>query len=325
MSRALLIGAAGLATYALLNIALSALVAIAWRTHAVAPAHLPPAVRVRRLFWLRLTPTAVAALVTLTIVLPAFAIHEPASHNETMGPALALLAAAALAQIGASLFIAARSALLTARIESTWLQASCRLDEGIAGGVPAFVVELSSPIVALVGIFSPKLITAQSVVDACSAAELAAIVGHERGHLLAGDNFKRWLMTALPDALRWMPIHHEIMMGWHHAAEDAADDATTGDDFAARAELAALLVKIGRLAPRPLWDAAVVSPFIGSDGLERRVRRLLRPEVEPRAPVAIVPAITVALGLIAAGIAVASPDARETIFQVIERLVELGR
>jgi beta-lactamase regulating signal transducer with metallopeptidase domain len=166
---------------------------------------------------------------------------------------------------------------------------------------------------------------ARTIVDACSPAELAAIVGHERGHLHARDNLKRWIMGWLPDALRWMPMHGEIVAAWHHAAEDAADDSATGRDAAARAELAALLLKVVRLAPHPLWNAAVVSPFVEREGLDRRVRRLLQPELEPPAPIAIVPILGLAGIVVAAIAAMSSPAAVEVIFRAFESLVALGR
>jgi Zn-dependent protease with chaperone function len=270
-------------------------------------------------------PASVAALISLAIVTPAFAIYEPHVHNETIGPALALLATLAIFQISASIFIAARSAFLTARIERDWLRSSSPLDAELAAGLPAFVIDAPAPILALVGVFSPKLMAARSIVSACSPSELASIVGHERGHLQAGDNVKRWLMASLPDALRWTPIHDEILTAWHHAAEDTADDAATGGDAAARAELAALLLKVVRLAPRPIWDSAIVSPFVETDGLDRRVRRLLKRELEPPAPLAVGPMIAVATIAIGALAALSSPAALEAIFKTFERLVALGR
>ena len=320
-----MIGAVCLAAYALLDIALSSFVAIVWRTRAVAPANLPPAVRARRLLYLRFVASALASLITLTIVTPAFVIYEPFGLDETMGPALALLAGVALLQIGTSVVLAARSALLTARVERVWLRSSSQLDAEIAGHVPAFIIDTPSPIVALVGVFSPKLMAARTIVAACSPAEIASIVGHERGHLLASDNLKRWIIGSLPDALRWTPMHREIVAAWHHAAEDAADDASTGGDAGARADLAALLLKVARLAPRPIWESAIVSPFVENDGLDRRVRRLLQPDLEPPAPLAIVPMIVMTTIVIAAVAAVSSPAALEAIFEAFEALVALGR
>lgn len=325
MNRAIIIAAVGLAAYALLALALSSLAALIWRTRAVAPASLPPSVRARRLLVLRFAPSVSAALITLAMVTPAFAVHEPHGHDETIGPALALLALVTVCQAAVSLFTAARSAWLTARVERAWLRSSSPLAEAIAGGLPAFAVDAPSPIVALVGVFSPRLMAARSIVAACSPAEMASIVAHERGHLQNGDNLKRWMMAWLPDALRWTPIHHEIVEAWHHAAEDAADDAATGNDAVARADLAALLLKVARLAPRPLWDSAIVSPFVESDGLDRRVRRLLQPDLEPPAPLAIVPVIGVALVVVAAVTAWSSPAALEVIFKAFEQLVAFGR
>jgi Zn-dependent protease with chaperone function len=325
VNRAVIIAAVGCAAFALLEITLSSFVALVWRTRAVAPANLPPSVRARRLLYLRLIPSAGAALFSLAVITPAFAVHEPHLQNETIGPALSLLAIFAIFQVSTAIFIAARSAFLTARIERDWLRSSRPLDAALAGGMPAFVIDAPSPILALVGVFSPKLMAARSIVSACSPAELASIVGHERGHLQSGDNLKRWLMASLPDALRWTGIHDEILSAWHHAAEDTADDAATGGDAVARAELAALLLKVVRIAPRPIWDSAIVSPFVERDGLDRRVRRLLKHDLEPPAPLAIAPMIAVTLIIAGAVAALSSPAALETIFEAFEQLVALGR
>ena len=131
--------------------------------------------------------------------------------------------------------------------------------------------------VALVGVFSPRLVAARTVIDACSAEELAAIVAHERGHLHARDNFKRWLLTCAPDVMRWTRAHASIVAAWRDAAEYAADDAATCGEEEARVDLAALLLKIARLAPPRFATPAAVSPFADKEGLDRRVRRLLTP------------------------------------------------
>jgi Zn-dependent protease with chaperone function len=320
----MIIALVALAAYTLLDLAVSAFVALVWRTRAVAPTDVPPAARARRLLLLRLVPSVAAGAITLAVVIPAFVIFEPATGEETVGPVLVVLAIAAIVQFAVAVTIAARSILLTARIERTWLQASIPLAIE-AGGLRAFAIESTSPIVALVGVFAPKLIAARSVVESCDARELAGIVGHERGHFESRDNLKRWILSSLPDALRWTPIHREITDAWHHAAEDAADDASTGGEVVARAELAALLLKVVRLAPPPTWHAAIVSPFVGNDGLERRVRRLLQPDLEPPAPRALVPMI--ATGAIVAGmlIAISSPEILEGIFDAFEFLVAFGR
>jgi Zn-dependent protease with chaperone function len=325
MSRTALIVMVSLSAYGLLDIAVSMLVAIVWRTRAVAPASLPPAVRAKRLLQLRMVPAAAAAAIALLVLTPAFVIFEPPSNGEPIGPVFALFAAVALLQLSLAAFTAVRSLWITRRIERGWLRTSRAIDASRSAGLRAFEIELPSPMVALVGVFAPKLIASSAVLDACSAEEIASIAGHERGHFDARDNLKRWIMASLPDMLRWTPLHREIIDAWHHAAEDAADDATTSGEPLARAELAALLLKIVRLAPSPVWDAAVISPFVEQHGLKRRIRRLLQPELEPPAPLAIVPLLAVTAITIAMLAAISSPATLEVIFDTIENLVAFGR
>jgi hypothetical protein len=323
MTRTAIIAMVGLAAYCLLDLAVSLVVALFWRARAVAPSHLRPAVRARRVLQLRLTPVIASLTITLLMVVPAFALFEPMHTEEEFGPLVATCAGIALVRLAAAIATGAWNLRLTRRVEREWLRASTAIESGSA--MRAFMIDASSPIVALVGVFRPTLVAARSVIEACSVEEIAAIVGHERGHFEARDNFKRWLMSSLPDTLRHTPIHGEMLDAWHHASEDAADDAATGGDAQARADLAGLLLKVIRLAPNPLWKSAVVSAFVERDGLERRVRRLLQPELEPPAPVALAPII--ALALLGAGVVttLSSPSILKTIFATFETLVAFGR
>jgi hypothetical protein len=323
MSRPAIIVMVCLAAYALIDLAVSTFTAILWRTRGVAPTDLPPATRARRIMFLRLTPFAASTAITLFIVAPAFTLFEPVHGDETFGLALALLAAAAFARLAASAVWSMFSVYLTSRVERDWLASAAPLDTRF--GLRAFTIDTPSPIVALVGVFRPTLIASRNVVAACNTEEISAIVAHERGHFDSRDNFKRWLMASLPDSLRWTPMHDEMLDAWHHAAEDAADDAATGGDEMARADLAALLLKVVRLAPQSHLGGAVLSPFVEHDGLERRVRRLNRPELELPAPFAIVPTIAVTIVVAAAIAILSSPSTLELIFEAFERLVAFGR
>jgi beta-lactamase regulating signal transducer with metallopeptidase domain len=175
-------------------------------------------------------------------------------------------------------------------------------------------------------VFSPKLLAARTVIDACTRDELAGIVAHERGHLHAMDNLKRWLMACAPDILRWTPMHHAMLAAWCDAAEDAADDAATAGEEAARLNLAALLVKVARLTPHTPWTAVTVSPFVNADGLDRRVRRLLqsrpRPASSPWAGVLPIAAAGLVVSVVAA---LNSPAALEGIYELVEALIAFAR
>ena len=324
MSRAMMIMTVGAAAFAVVNAILSLAVAAWWHFNRETSRALSPVRRARRLIWIRSIPFVFSAIVSLAIVMPSFAIFEPAGATDTAGPYVTALAVFALALWTTSLWIGLRAAARTHQAVGEWLRASKPLDVDPPAGVPAFVIHTAAPIVALVGVFRPKLLAAQSVIDACSDQELNAIVSHERGHLRSRDNLKRWLMACVPDVLRWVPAHAQIVSAWHDAAEDAADDVATDGSDAARADLAALLVKIARLAPEPAWPAAAVSPFVERDGLSRRVTRLLNARrgdgrAWNGAPILAAIATAVTLGVIS------SPAAMKAVFDVVEMLVGLGR
>lgn len=324
MNRPLLIAAVALASYAALNLAISFAVATLWRRRVAGPHGLSPAARARQLVWLRAWPSTGALLITATLVTPAFAIFEPARASEMAGPVVIMLALAALVQIGASIVMAAATLARTSAAARAWLRSAMPLDVNPPAGVPTYAIESLAPIVALVGVFTPKLIAARTVIESCTTEEVTAIVAHERGHLQARDNLKRWLMDCAPDALRWTPWHREIATAWHDAAEDAADDAATCGDHRARVDLAALLVKIARLSPEPSWPAAAVSPFVERSGLDRRVRRLLvsRDQLPTPSRWVSLGAMVVAVATLAAAL---NPATLEQIYYVVESVIAFGR
>jgi Zn-dependent protease with chaperone function len=323
MSRPMLVAAVALAAYAALNLLASLAVALAWRRGALTfPA--APAARAARLATLRAVPALGAAVVTAVLVVPAFVLFEPVTAAEPVGPALVALALVAVAQWAASAWLAVATTLRTRTVARHWLRASEPLHVHPPAGVPAYTIDSPAPVVALVGVFAPTLVAARSVVSTCSTDELVRIVAHERGHVQAHDNLKRWLMNCAPDALRWTPVHHDLVAAWHEAAEDAADDVATGGDAAARTDLAALLVKMARLTSPPCWPAATVSPFVERDGLERRVRRLLSSaEAAGARSSAVGPAAAAAIGVMVA--AAADPVVLARVYDVIEALVVFAR
>ena len=323
MSRPMLIVLVGLSSYAALNLLFSLVVAVIWRLGLAETSSLSSAGRARRIAWLRSTPSLASAVLVLTVVVPAFTWFEPNHQGEQVGPLLPMLATLAIVQLTSALWLAIASAVRTRLVTEAWLRAGTPLDVRPPAGVPAYAIDSFAPIVALVGVFSPKLIAARAVIDACTHEELTTIVSHERGHLHARDNMKRWLMACAPDALRWTPLHHAICAAWHDAAEDAADDVATGGDERARVTLATLLVKIARLAPEAEWPVATVSPFVQRDNLARRVRRLLAPETATSHARSLRP--MVALGCAVLLAAVATPGVMSGVFEILEAMVGFGR
>lgn len=326
MSPGLLVASVMLASYGLLSAIFSTAATAVWRAGVIDRDCPPPALYARRLVILRAFPTFAAALGTVVVLTPGYLAFEPPHDSEDTGLLLIALAIAAALLIAAGVVIAARAVVATWWLEQTWLRSSEAIEFSPPAGVPAYVVETLAPVVALVGVFSPKLVAARSVIAACTGDELARIVAHERGHLVARDNLKRWLMASAPDVLRWTPYHREIGEAWNNAAEDAADDAATAGDEMARTDLAALLVKIAGLSPTAPWSAATVSPFIENDGLDRRVRRLLEDEAAPARSVwPVLARVGFAATTILILAALSSSTALAAAHEIVERLVTFGR
>ena len=326
MSRPLLLMAVALAAYAVLSSVGSLLAMAVWHAGLRRRADGSPAVRARRLVTLRAFPAVAAASVIATLVVPAFVIFEPVRATEAVGPALIALALLGLALLCGGAATAALSAFATWRIERRWLSGAMPLDFDPPAGVPAYAVDAFTPVVALVGVFAPKLIAARAVIEACNRNELANIVAHERGHLRARDNLKRWLMACAPDLLRWTRAHRAITLAWDDAAEDAADDAATAGHDVARLDLAALLVKVARLSAGPALTAATISPFIERDRLDRRVRRLLSSTQRSDSSRSAVVQRLVGAGLITAMLMIVnSPPTLKVVHEAVEAVVAFGR
>ena len=72
--------------------------------------------------------------------------------------------------------------------------------------IPAFAVATPFPIVAVVGLFRPRLVIARSVLESCTPDELATIVAHEQAHVAHHDNLARALFLLAPDVVAWLPL-----------------------------------------------------------------------------------------------------------------------
>lgn len=263
----------GLASYALLSTALAAALAFAW--HAGASRRVMSAGQLLRL---RLMPSLLGATLTAGVVLPSFLRHEPSNPLERVGPVVLMLALGSAFLIGHGLWRAWQARVATRRIVATWSAAGRHTT---LGGTTLDVIDVAAPIVALVGLWRPRVVVARAVVDACTPTELAQVAAHEHAHRAAGDNVKRLLMLAAPDVLAWLPLAATLLDRWHLASEEAADAAAVGDDRQARLALASALIKVARLATQGALIPSLVSHLTGLDGIERRVRRLLSRESAP--------------------------------------------
>jgi hypothetical protein len=261
-----------LASFVLVNVGLSAVVA--WASRRDLRSESPA-------FWfvMRLLPASAAFAFMAAVFVPSYWRYEPRETTEGFDVALTFCAVIALAMMGsagARALAAWRRASDRAR---AWMATSRPL--AIAGaGVPAFEVDVDTPIMALVGVWQPRLLVTRGLIDALTPEELAASVAHELGHSRAWDNLKRLAMCAAPDFLS-AATARRFERRWASAAEHAADHLNGDNSAAARCALASALVKVARLTPVQPLIAEPISTLVGGGEIASRVRRLLEDRTSP--------------------------------------------
>jgi Zn-dependent protease with chaperone function len=255
--------------YGLTSLLLSILVAVAWNAGLDRMCS-----RSEDFFVLRLLPAAGAALLTLTVVLPAFLIYEPDHKLEEIGPCLVAFVLLALVTAGAAMvrawraWVAARALLLTWGPADSW---------SVGDGQTVDLINIPEPVVAVVGGWRPRIVAAQHVFDACTQEEFRQVMAHEAAHVSTQDNLKLLLLVASPDTLAWLPCAAALAARWREAAEIEADERATGSDPRKRVTLASALIKVARLSTGSDRVLPALSMPIALDDVEGRVRRLLSP------------------------------------------------
>jgi hypothetical protein len=115
--------------------------------------------------------------------------------------------------------------------------------EGI--GLPVYCVDGAGSLLAVIGIFRPRIFVARRFVQALSAEELSAALAHEMAHVRSFDNFKQ-LFLKITRPPRGLSLLHITDAAWTNASELAADEnaLTSG---ASALDLSSALIKAGRL------------------------------------------------------------------------------
>jgi Zn-dependent protease with chaperone function len=224
---------------------------------------------------LRTVPLALASAFAFAFVLPAFLLFEPAIPKEKLSykiAAIAVLSAVGLVIAVARIFA---SWWQTRRLVRNWMQGASPVTvDGLP--LPAYRIEHSFPVVAVVGTFSPRVFIAEKVLAGLDAAQLQASLTHEAGHIASLDNLKQIAMRLCSDLLV-LPFARGLDRDWAEASEAAADETVARKGLAAL-DLASALVKIGRLVPQGVNSklpagAYLIEPEEGS--LACRVKTLV--------------------------------------------------
>jgi hypothetical protein len=242
---------------------------------------------------------------------------EPRHDSEAVGDAALLAALAGTMLLASGAWRAVRAALDTVRIGRSLVAATST--PPFPHDLPAAIVESAFPIVALVGLVSPRIFVARSVLEACTAAELRAVVAHERAHAVAHDNLRRMALVAAPDPLAWHPLGAELVEAWAHEAELAAD-AGAARATAAPLDLASALVKVARLAA-DRSDPLPASALYRGEAITERVHRLVQ---TPRARAVEASTTSSALAFRLAVVAAVGIATMPWLHRLLETLVRLG-
>jgi hypothetical protein len=245
----------------------------AWKVVRSRVANWPGRRRSNLLCAIRIAPVALAAIISFAFVLPAFVAFEPFIPNETVGYKLAIIVSISAAGLTAALARIFAAWWQTRRLVREWMRTS---SPQTIDGAPAYRIGHEFPVLAVVGIFRPRVFVAEKVLEELAPAELQASMAHEMGHVASRDNLKRTAMRLCSDLLV-LPIAKRLDRDWYDATEAAADQAAADKGLAAL-DLASALVKIGRLVPKgnrhqlPV-GAYLIEPDDGS--LARRIETLV--------------------------------------------------
>jgi len=229
------------------------------------------------LFSLRMVPFALGVATVLGLCVPSYLWLEPRATPERAGWAILTLAFLGAVVCILSIARAARAIGVSARCNRMWLR------EGREARLPgddsnAVIVEKESPLLALAGVYRPRLIISDAVLRELSAEQLAVALHHEDAHRGSRDNMKRLLLLLAPDAIPFVASFSLLDRAWTKYSEWAADDeAVEGDSFRALA-LAEALLRVARMDAGPRLSFLHTS-LLGADlDLSARVERLLRLE-----------------------------------------------
>ncbi len=196
------------------------------------------------------------SLAALGVALGTNAVHVQELLRACLPPAasaprLAVLAGLQLATLGASAFLLlglGRGALVFARQwrDTTRLVrllrrdgaplppalAAAAADAGLSGRLD--LVQTGTPLAFTYGFVRPRVLVSTGLVEALPAAELAAVLHHERYHVMARDPLRVALARALAAVCpRWLPLRdlaERFLVAKELAADEYAVERSGGPD-----------------------------------------------------------------------------------------------
>ena len=137
------------------------------------------------------------------------------------------------------------------------------------------MVKKGAPLVALVGVFRPRLVVSETVIRSLSAEQLDLAWQHENAHGLSRDNLKRLFLLLAPAPIPFLGGGTSLEQCWAKFSEWAADDEAVRGDSQRALALAAALLCVARMGTAPRLSFLHTSLCAGDHHLCARVERLL--------------------------------------------------
>jgi Zn-dependent protease with chaperone function len=309
------------ASFFVLNAAAGLLVAISCKSVMRFAASRTPLGAARLLLGLRLLPFALALVFVLELCVPSYLWLEPRALSERVG-----LVCGVLGLLGAATSLNSLVRTAQSLFASLYHHRLCRLagqEAHLPGeSSPVVLVENEAPLLAMSGLFRPRLLISRSVLENLSAEELDAALAHEHAHRTSHDNLKRLLLQLAPDIFPFLHALRTLERSWSQFAEWAADDQAAAGDSGRAVSLAAALVQVARMGRGPSLPFLSTSLLSSDRDLSARVDRLLeRPPVVP-APTAKAQPVLRTAGVLLVGSTAALLAAPATL-AVVHELLEL--
>ena len=240
-----------------------------------------PRAAARYLIVLRLLPFALAILFVIALCVPSYLWLEPAASSERVG-----VLSVILGFLGAAAWLISIARSIHSLMASWRHNRLCRL-AGVHTPIPGessslLVVESDAPLLAMSGLFRPRLLISRGVLQTLSSEELSAALLHEHAHLTSRDNAKRLFLLLAPDIFPFFQPLRALEHSWSRLAEWAADDEATAGDSNRSVSLAAALIQVARMGSAPRMPYLSTSLLACDRDLSARVDRLLHPVAPAR-------------------------------------------
>ncbi len=255
-----------LASFSLVNAVAGLLVSFSSRSVVHVAEKMQPRSGTRFLFFLRLLPFALGVAAVLGLCVPSYLWLEPSGAPERVGLLCLTLALLAATSWLLSLMRVCRAIVFSLRCKRIWQQAS-RETYFMGDSSAALVVEQDVPLLALAGVFRPRLVISDGVLRSLSAQQLEVALQHENAHRVSCDNLKRLFLLLAPDPFPFVHGFSFLEKAWAKFAE-----------WAAALSLAGALLCVARMGASPRLSLLHTSLVDGNQDLAARVDRLLRTE-----------------------------------------------